>query len=473
MNDINKKAQKAGMWYSIGNIFLKGCVFVSLPIFTRLLNTNDFGIYNTYIAYEGLITAILGLGLYGTIKSAKLDFKEKFNEYISSILSLSIIFFVIILILANIFSDILCKFTGFNKIIINCLFFQSFGSYLIYFYGSKLNIEFKYKSYILISFINTIGNILLSILLIIFIFPNEKYIGRIMGSAIPLILIGMSIILYVMLTERKIFSKIYWKYALAIGLPLVPHVISQSLLSQFDRIMITNFIGSSESGIYSYIYTICTIMYVIATSFDNAWSPWVFITLNQKDNVSNIKSSSKDYIKFYTTLLIGFICIMPEITKIIASKEYWDGLDLIIPLSLANYFIFLYFIPVNIEYYYKKTKYISIGTFGVSILNAILNYVVLNKFGYKLAAYTTLLSYICLFIFHWKIAQRFNIDSYYDFKFIIKNSIFLIIVSIIILIFEKTFTYNIVIRYIIITIILILYYRNRYKFFKILKKEKK
>ena len=68
--DMGESAVKAGLWYTIGNIALKGCAFLSLPIFTRLLSTNDFGIYNAYIAYEQIFTAILGLGLYGTIKNA-------------------------------------------------------------------------------------------------------------------------------------------------------------------------------------------------------------------------------------------------------------------------------------------------------------------------------------------------------------------------------------------------------------------
>lgn len=62
--NLEKKATKAGIWYTIGNFLLKGCIFFSLPIFTRILSTTDFGIYNTYIAYEGILTAILGLGLY-------------------------------------------------------------------------------------------------------------------------------------------------------------------------------------------------------------------------------------------------------------------------------------------------------------------------------------------------------------------------------------------------------------------------
>ena len=97
--NINVKAAKSGFWYSFGNILLKGCLFFTLPIFTRIMNTADFGIYNTYMAYEGLLAAVLGLGFYGTIKNAKFDFKDDFNNYLYSILSCSIFWLIIVMII--------------------------------------------------------------------------------------------------------------------------------------------------------------------------------------------------------------------------------------------------------------------------------------------------------------------------------------------------------------------------------------
>lgn len=94
--EMGKSAVKAGLWYTIGNIALKGCAFLTLPVFTRLLSTSDFGVYNAYIAYEQIFTAILGVGFYGTIKNAKLDFKENFKKYLSSIVFLSVLIFIFI-----------------------------------------------------------------------------------------------------------------------------------------------------------------------------------------------------------------------------------------------------------------------------------------------------------------------------------------------------------------------------------------
>ena len=42
MKTLNQKATRAGIYYTIANMFLKGCVFLTLPLFTRILSTNDF-----------------------------------------------------------------------------------------------------------------------------------------------------------------------------------------------------------------------------------------------------------------------------------------------------------------------------------------------------------------------------------------------------------------------------------------------
>lgn len=469
--NLNAKAGKAGVWYTFANMLLKGCLFLTLPVFTRLLSPVDFGIYNTYMAYEGLGTAVLGLGLYGTVKNAKLDYKEQFPQYLSSVLFLSLIFLFLVAALVNVFWDIISFCIDFDRFVTNCLILQSYASFLIFFFGAKLNIEFKYRSYVIISAFNVLGNIALSLFLICFVFPNERYLARILGSAFPLWLIGAFICFSILKNSRVLYRRNYWVYALSIGLPLVPHVVSQSLLSQFDRIMISKMVGDGESGIYSYIYTICTITFVISQSLDNAWTPWVYMKM-QDNNLFEIKRVGRKYVLFFAVLSLSFICLMPEITKIIAGGEYWGAVDLLVPLTLANFFVFLYMLPVGIEYYNKKTKFISFGTVSSALLNLGLNYVGIYFWGYKIAAYTTLISYALLFVFHWLIANPLGINRIYDLKYVLKVSFSLLSISFVLLYisFYGHDVFYIMIRYIILLFLLIFLCREGVSFVKIIKK---
>ena len=130
---------------------------------------------------------------------------------------------------------------------------------------------------------------------------------------------------------------------------------------------------------------------------ENAWSPWVFYTLDSGDK-KRIERAGKDYVMVFALLTIGFFCVMPEVTKIMAGSNYWGGISLIIPLTFGNFFVFMYGLPVNIEYYHKKTGFISLGTILAAGLNAVLNYFGIILFGYQVAAYTTFLSYGMLFL---------------------------------------------------------------------------
>lgn len=458
--EMGKSAVKAGLWYTIGNISLKGCAFLTLPVFTRLLSTSDFGVYNAYIAYEQIFTAILGVGFYGTIKNAKLDFKENFKKYLSSIVFLSVLIFIFITAAANVAYPIYCNELDFSRFVTNCLLFQSFGAYMLYLYGVKLNAEFRYRSFLIMSSINVLGNTVLSIILILFVFPNERYLGRILGSAIPLIGIGVALCFLIWRNGRTLYNKAYWKYGLAIGLPLLPHVISQSLLSQVDRIMIKDMVGSSEAGIYSYIYTICTILYIVGNSMENAWSPWVFYTLDSGDK-KRIERAGKDYVMVFALLTIGFFCVMPEVTKIMAGSNYWGGISLIIPLTFGNFFVFMYGLPVNIEYYHKKTGFISLGTILAAGLNAVLNYFGIILFGYQVAAYTTFLSYGMLFLFHWFIANKYGVSELYSFKFLLNRTALVLILGFVVLLTDGFMVFNFILRYMLIILILIWFYKHR------------
>ncbi len=468
-NTLEKKAVKAGLWYTIGNILLKGCIFLTLPIFTKILSTTDFGIYSSYIALEGIISAVIGMGLYGTIKNAKIDFKEKFNDYLSTIICFSLFVLFIFIILSNSLYFLYGDFIGYSRFIINVLILQSYGSFLIHLYGSKLNIEFKYKSYLGVTFFNTIGNIILSIILILYVFPYQRYLGRIVGSALPIIIVSVIIVLYILKNGKDYWNKKYIKYAILIGLPLVPHVVSQSLLSQFDRIMIEKMIGASEGGIYSYIYTICTILFIIVQSLDNAWNPWVYIRLSE-NNTSIIKKSFTKYIDFFSILTLGFLCLSPEIVVLFAGSEYWSGIDLIIPLTVSNYFVFLYMLPVGIEYYHKKTKFISLGTVCATIANLVLNFIFIKLFGFKAAAYTTLISYILLFVFHWIMASKYELSELYDIKHIIKTSSLIFAFSIIIYLIGIRSMLGIGIRYVVCLVLIIILLINVKDYLKLIKR---
>ncbi len=102
VGDSKNKVVRAGIAYTIGNVLLRGIAFLTLPIFTRILTTQEFGLFNVYVSYETILTIFSGVCLYGSLRTAWYDYRTSFDQYVSSILTLSLGCMLILWIAANI-----------------------------------------------------------------------------------------------------------------------------------------------------------------------------------------------------------------------------------------------------------------------------------------------------------------------------------------------------------------------------------
>lgn len=431
----DKKEIKAGLGYTIGNIFIKGISFLTLSVFSRLLNTADFGTYNTYVAYEAIISIVIGLGIYSSIKNAKKDYTQV-ECYVSTQNWLCLFTAIVMLVLCFIFKEQISAFTGFHFYIVAILIFHSFGSAMLNVINARLALKYEFKKYLFFAAFNTILSIGLSIVFILTILSDHRADARIIGAAVPMILIGF----YVFYSEGKkarfAYNKAMAKYAVLFGIPLIWHYLSQQIAAQSDRIMISSMVGTNFTGIYSFTYTIANILQIIFYSTDNVWGVWFFGKMEAKDYVT-IRENSKKYMTLILFIACSMMFFSKEMIIIMGSKEYWAGTTLFIPIIIGIYFLFLYTLPVGIEYFYKETKYIALTTFVSALVNIVLNYLFIPVLGYQAAAYTTAISYLVMFFMHWvisnKILKQQNMKSIFKINDFLKSGLSICLIGIIVI----------------------------------------
>lgn len=402
----NNKVLKAGLGYTLGNIIIKGISFLTLPLFTRLLTTEDFGIYNLYGTYETIVAILIGVGMYSSIKNAVYDFPNQKRNYIATIvtitLGMSVLFFALIFILGGVLEGI----TGLNRVILLLLVCHAFGDAMLQIVNSKLATEYDCKSYLGYAGVNTLGNIILSLLFILVIFPLNHSLGRIAGASTTIMCIGLYILINVYRDSgHPIFNLRMAKYGIKFGIPLIFHYLAQQIASQFDRIMISKMMDNSAVGLYSFAYTIANIFPIIFYSTDSVWSVWLFEKL-KNDDYDSIRKTSNYYIFAMLCVAVSMMIGANEIIHLMGSQSYWQSSEICIPLIFGLFFLFLYTLPVAIEYYYKQTKYIAGMTIVSAVVNVVGNYYLILLFGYNGAAYSTAISYCVLFIGHWFIARH-------------------------------------------------------------------
>lgn len=382
------------------------------------MSTYNYGKFSIYLSYESIIFVIMGYAVHASIKNAKYDFKTQYEDYLSNCIYLICCSFFIWILFVNIFSNTFEKYLDMDIIVLNCLMIHSFCTAIITFYSEKVALDYEYKKYLILSLLSTLINVTLSIFFIIFIYKTNSYLGRVLGSVISYVVIVVYILYYFLKNNHCRLNISFWKYALKISLPIIPHGLSQIVLSSFDRIMISNISGASQAGIYSMTYTVGSIIQVLFAAAERVWTPWFFEKM-ATGNSNEIKKKANILLFFISAITSGVIVISPEIIMLLAPESYWEGKNIVGIILLGIYFSIIYMLPSNVEYYYKKTNYIAVGTTCAAIINIILNAIFIPRYGYMAATYTTLFTYILYFVFHMCIANTLLNEKLYDIKRII------------------------------------------------------
>ncbi len=410
----NSQALKSGVWYTIANFLMRSIGLITTPIFTRLMSHQDFGLYSNFTSWMSILTIIITLNLESTFISAKFDFKDDFNQYTSSVLVLSSCSCLFAILLLNSLFGVLQPLLGMSRVYLNAMLLYLFFMPAINIYQAREQFFFRYKTSVFLSLLVSFGTAALSVLLVSVL--DNKLAGRIFGSVLPSILIG--IVLYGMIwrSGREV-NPAYWKYAIRICLPYIPHLLSMTVLNSVDRIMITNICGAEDNALYSLAYSCGSLVSILIVSMNTAFSPWLGEKLNQKE-YPEINRFSKIYISAFLILAVTILLFSPEVLLILGGKSYLQAVYVMPPIACGCICQFLYTMFVNVEQFSKKTVGMAVASMSAALFNYVLNMIFIPMYGYVAAAYTTLAGFLWLLGVHMYLVYRYGLKRVYPYRFI-------------------------------------------------------
>lgn len=394
---INNKILEASILNLFGTFLLKAIVYISIPLFTRIMDSATYGYVSTYTTYISFLGIVIGLSLNTATSNARIDFEKRFDAYNSSIIKASFAIFIGELVLGNILCNWIEKVLFINRYYLNIVFFIAYGEYVVNSYYKINTVDFKFKSNLKISISNALISLVISVILILKL--KDDIIAKLIGQGSFLCVVAIIVFIQIAFIKSNNFSlKDIW-YAKRIAIPNIFHQISHLIMSQSDRIFILNLCGPVTTAKYSVIYNFSLVMQMIWNAVNEVWVPWLYRMLHDKRTELIIKMS-KVYLYAFTFLFIIAMLVAPDFMPVLAPLEYSDATNMIIPVLLATYFIFLYSFFVNIEIFHKKNRCIAVSTMLAALINIGGNYTFIPLFGYKAAAYTTLFSYVLLMVLH-------------------------------------------------------------------------
>lgn len=405
---------KASLWFMFTSVINQGVSFLTTPLFTRLLTQEEYGVLSLYNTWISILTIIITLQLAsGAFNKAMVKFENDRNGYTSSMLFLTTCLWGVWLLIFCFSKGLWSSLLGLNKYIIFMIFLEILASTTWGFYSIRNRFEYKYKMIVSITIITNIVATLFSLLLVLRV-PNYKVEAKIFGTVFVHCITYGFFYIYLIAKGKKLFNSSYWKYSVLYSIPLVPHYLSQLVLNQSDRIMISRYCGNADAGMYALSYQLAIVMQIITNAIHASFMPWCF----QRIKEGQIKKIGDRALQII--IAIGLICLMfplfaPELILILGGSNYYEAVYIVPPVSMSVLFLTMYSFFGNIEFYFEKTKLIMFASVVVATSNIVLNAVFIPIYGFIAAGYTTLVCYILYSFIHYifmkKICDENNIEN--------------------------------------------------------------
>ncbi len=397
----------ASLLYILSSVLIKGISFITTPIFTRLMGTADYGIVSNFSTYANLVGTFICLQVSSGLLAAKVNHApDRFAEYVRNVVGFAAIAALVQSAVIILLRNPISSATKLETHIVPLVCIVAFGTAINNVISSYFIAVEKPMKKVAYSVSAAVGMIALGVLCV-FLSPN-KSMGRIIGYAVSYTVIAIFGMVYFLRRKgdgRALFRGDI-KYALAFGIPLIPHLLANLINGSADKIFIINICGESQNGIYTIAYNIGQLALVLATACSDAWNPWYFKNTKAKTDRKVIESYFSNYALTIGMCFVGVMFLAPEIMKLMAPSAYWSGTSCILYVALGVFFLFLYRFPLGYEQLMSNTKYIAPATILAALCNVGLNSILIPRAGIIGAAVATTISYVILWIFHETVARK-------------------------------------------------------------------
>lgn len=376
-----------------GNLLL----FITIPIFTRILTPEDYGVLALAMIYAIFMSGLANFGVSFAFERNYFQYRDT-PQKLAQLLFSSLVFvatnFVVLSGLTYLFRGNISEFlTGSSQH--GILILTAFAAH--FFFGTANNFYFTYfknaekaKTYTKYRISSAVLNFVISLFLVAYM--RVGVIGIVFAQLIT----GVSLFLFLLYLFLKEFrfslNRSILFESLKISYPLTPRIFIGVLNTQFDRYMIGLLATIGGVGVYHIGKKISTLIFTFMTAIENVFNPQVYQRMfgqheHGRESIGRYLTPFL-YISIFVALCMALFS--EELLTILSPVSYHGAIPIITILSM--YFGFLFFGKVTgMQLIYVKKTHITSILIVISVaLNIGFNIPMIMKYGATGAAWATL-----------------------------------------------------------------------------------
>ena len=383
---------RASVAYMVCNILQRCMSFLTMPLFTRLMSAEEFGQFTVYSSWSSMLMIFLTLNMaYGSLNTALIRFEKDRVGYVSAIQAICVTLTGAFILLYLPFQNFWNTFLNMSTPLVILMAVEILSQFALTCWYTLKRFAFEYKGVVAVTLFVALCAPVLAVVLVLA--SQDKGVARILGYAGMNIAVGMVFFALNAARGRKAFSREYWKYALGFNIPLIPYYLSQVVFTQSDRVMIDHICGTGDAGLYGLAHTLSMMLVFVLNAVNNSYVPWFYGRIKEGRAREN-RPVANGIAALMAFMLMGVISLAPELIAILGGPEYARAAWVVPPVTMSLLLLFYAQLFINVEFYYEEKNLLVWGSIASAVLNVILNGLLIPRFGFVAAGYTTLVSYI-------------------------------------------------------------------------------
>ena len=385
-----------------GNFVVLLLGFISLPLITRLLSTDEYGRTSLFLSAVSIIYifAILGLdqSYIRYFYSEKVDTRKLFSTCLRAPLILICILSAVYFAFSHFFNNILFERDGLDVTLLVIAY--TVTSVFERFLFLNIRMEQKGKLYSNLNILTKVLNI--TFIVVFALILGDDFRVGLYEMTLPLVIVTVFLLIRFAVQGKGYTAaphELSEKELLRYGIPFVPMLLMEWLLSSMDKWSIRFLNDFSETGVYSSAMQIMSILLTLKITYVAFWSPIAMKKYEQEDE-SVAKPFFADMfqkVQFLCMFAAFGITAFRSIIVLILGSKYRGAVKIIPFLALMPVLSILFEMTGQGIKFTKKPKYFNYASLVAIICNLAGNLFLVPRLCGVGAAIATAFTYLVYF----------------------------------------------------------------------------
>ena len=403
----------SSVWvYASASVAQKGLAFLLIPIYTRFIKPDEYGVLELLTAFSTVAFGLLALGLPAAIMKCYHRDADSPTEQARILttanvvgIPLLVVGSALLILIAEPLSRLLFgdgQAVGLVRLMVLGGLFSTVDLLLL----TELRAEQRAMAYSTVVLLQFLTAMLLNILLVVHFSMGVR--GILVGNLVShVVALPVALWLAAKQTELRVAPRLV-RPLLTFGLLMVPSVLAGWVINLSDRYILNLFSQLDEVAVYGIGYKFgMVIEFLIVWPFQLAWPALAFSISSRPGH----KSTYARILTYLAAVLAGAVVALSVLSRAVVPVVVGEGYEQayrVVPLVALGYAFTGIFFCLNPGIHIAgKTKFFPLLSASTAALNIALNFLLIPHYGMMGAAAATTLSFFASAAGAWLLAQRF------------------------------------------------------------------